>query len=183
MQQDSTDPTGVRGETSGEKAGGRKVNGNSVSAARSRKAAAAIELSLGGADWGEIARILGYPTARLAKVATERTLAKQLTDTDREKLRALASKRLDRLLRAVWSKAIDPEAPEQLAAAGRARELIADHRRLWGLDAPSEVVVTSPSQAELDAWVARVVSQQVPDVPEYDIIEGEIVGDSHSISA
>lgn len=183
QEQDSTHPTGVAGTASGRDGKGGIVNGNSVTRARNRKAAAAIELHLSGATWTDIASILGYPTARAALVATERALERQLHDEDREKLRAKAGQQLNRLLRGVWSKAIDPDNPEQLQAVGKARELLADHRKLWGLDAPTEVIVTSPSEAELDAWVAKVFASQTPDVPQYDVIEGEVVGEPRALPA
>lgn len=170
--QDSDEPSGIRGEISG----GTGANGNSVSRARQRKANAAVSLALAGATWDEIALSLGYPTARVARVATEKALEKQLANPDdRAKLRRLANARLDRLLRSVWSKAIDPEHPDHLIALTKARELVGDHRKLYGLDAPTEVVVHSPTQHELEAWVARVVTSIGPDVHEYDILDAEVV--------
>jgi hypothetical protein len=107
-------------------------------------------------------------------VATEKALEKQLaSEGDREKLRRLANARLERLLRSVWPKAIDPENPDHLLALTKAREVIADHRKLYGLDAPTEVVVHQPTLHELEQWVARVVTATVPAVEEYDILEGE----------
>lgn len=173
MEQDSSDPTGIRGPK-----GGQEVPGNSVSRARARKANAAVQLRLAGATWGEIATSLGYPTARAALVATEKALEKQLLhggEDDRKKMRALANARLERLLRSVWSKAIDPESPDHLIAMTKAREVIADHRKLYGLDAPTEVVVHTPTQTELERWVARVVTSANPDVDELDILDAEII--------
>jgi hypothetical protein len=168
--QDSSEPTGVRGRTSG----GTGATGNSVSRARQRKANSAIALRLAGATWAEIALSLGYPTPRQALVATEKALEKQLdSPKDREKMRNLANARLERLLRGVWPKAIDPESPEHLTAITRARDLIADHRKLFGLDAPTEVVVHNPTQDELEAWATRVIEAINPNVVEYDIIEGD----------
>jgi hypothetical protein len=177
MEQDSNDPTGVPGKTSGGSSGpGSAVPGNSVARARNRKANAAIQLALAGASWDDIALTLGYPTARTARVAVEKALEKQLaSENDREKLRSLANARLNRLLRGVWSKAIDPDNPEHLLAATKARELIADHRKLYGLDAPTEVVVHNPTQNELEAWVAMVVNAGIPQVEQYSVIDGEVI--------
>lgn len=165
--QDSTDPTGVRDYDTGR---------SEAVPARVRKADAAVALRIAAASWEEIAQILGYPTARQALVATERALAKQLAATDsRESMRRMAGARLDRLLRTVWDKAMDPDHPEHLLAATKAREMIADHRRLYGLDAPTEVVVHNPTAREIEAWVASVVTASVPPVIEYDIITGEVL--------
>lgn len=174
QQQDSSDPTGVAGKTSGSTG----ATGNSVARARHRKSNAAIQMRLGGATWNEIALALGYPTARTALVSVEKALERELkSHGDREEMRRLAGARLDRLLRAVWTKAIDEDHPDQLIATTKAREIVADHRRLFGLDAPSEVIVHSPTQAEIEAWVVQVVSAGTPDVPEFDIIEGEVIPD------
>jgi len=123
--------------------------------------------------WDDIAASLGYPTGRTAKVAVERALERQLAnDEDRAKMRRMAAVRLDRLLRSVWPKAINPEHPEHLAAVGKARDLLGDHRKLFGLDAPTEVTVHNPDAAEIEAFVARLVTP-LP-VVEYDIIAGQI---------
>lgn len=167
-QQDSSDPTGV--------AAVKRHNdgGNAAGRARMRKANAALQMRYAGATWAEIATGLGYPTPRAAMVATEKALERELANADdREKMRKLAGARLERLIRAVWPKAIDPDSPDQMVAVGKAREVIADHRKLFGLDAPTEVVVHNPSQAELEAWVARIVAVQQPQVVEYDIIGEE----------
>jgi hypothetical protein len=170
--QDSNEPSGVRGELSG----GRAANGNSVSRARQRKANAVLQLRMAGATWEEVCVSLGYPTPRTAQVAFEKALEKQLAnDLDREKMRKLADARLERLLRSVWPKAIDPDHPDHLIALTKSRELIADHRKLFGLDAPTEVVVHTPTQNELEAWVARVTTMLGPDVPEYDILDVEAI--------
>jgi hypothetical protein len=170
--QDSTDPTGVAvvaGKASKE-----------IARARERKAFAALELKVDGADWSTIAETLGYPTARAALVAVENALERKLSLNDKAKLRELAATRLESLLRSVSSKAKDPTNPEHLAAVGRSREIIADFRRLHGLDAPSEILVSTPTQREIDDLVGLHVSQQLPDVEEYDIVEGEILEDEAS---
>ncbi len=173
-EQDSTDPTGVSGDT----------RANNTIRARQRKSNAAVALRLAGAQWGEIARTLGYPTARAAAVATEKALERELrTPEGREKARALVGARLDRLLRSVWSKAINEESPEHLPAVGKAREIIGDHRKLYGLDAPTEMIVHSPTQSEIEQWVSRVVSVSTEVVEEFDIIDGEVLDSREEIEA
>ncbi len=171
QQQDSHDPTGVAA------AKPHDSHGNSAGRARNRKSNAALQMRYAGATWAEIAMALGYPTPRAAQVATERALERELANADdREKMRRMAGARLERLVRAVWSKAIDPESPDQMVAVGKARELVADHRKLFGLDAPTEVIVHNPTETELAAWVSKVVAEHMPVVEEYDIIAGEIEG-------
>lgn len=168
--QDSTDPTGVA-LVSG------KEN-KTIARARERKAFAALELRLDGADWDTIAEALGYPTARMALVAVEHALNRKLSITDKAKLRELASSRLEALLRSVSTKAKDESSPEHLAAVGKSREIIADWRKLHGVDAPTEILVSTPTQREIDDLVGIHVAQQLPDVEEYDIVDAEIVDEA-----
>ena len=165
-EQDPSDPTGVSG-TSGSK--------NEVTRARQRKSDAALALRTAGSTWDEIASLLGYPSGRHALVSVEGALGRRLNELDREKLRVLASDRLESLLRSTWPKAHNRESPEHLAAVGKAREVVNDYRKLWGLDAPTEVIIATPTQTELDNWVARVVGNNLPAVTEYDVVEGEVI--------
>lgn len=162
IEQNSSDPEGVSGDPASHKA---------LRLARHRKAKSALALKLAGATWGEIAHALGYPTERTALLAVEKALNAELDDTDRDTMRRFAGMRLERLLRAAWSKAIDEDNPEQMIALSKAREVIADHRRLFGLDAPTEVIVHQPTRAELEEWVARMASASGPRVIEEEIID------------
>lgn len=165
--QDSSDPTGVRAEHNTKQ---------SLVRARERKANAALQMRLAGATWNDIAEVIGYPTPRQAVIAVERALEKELsTEQSQAKMRSMAGQRLDRLLRSVWTKALNPESPEHLQAITKARELIAQHAKLYGLDAPTEVVVHNPTAHELEQWVATVVSAKSPPIDEWDIFEGEVV--------
>ena len=160
--QDSSHPTGVVSTN---------PHDSETIRARDRKANAAIQLRLSGATWQEVAEVIGFPTARAALVATERALEKELRNESKDEMRALAGKRLDRLLRAVWAKALNPESPEQMVAVTKAREIISQHTKLFGLDAPTEMVVHSPAQQELEAWVATVVATGKPQLEEADIFD------------
>lgn len=172
MQQDSSDPTGVKA-----------TNDNPSKAlvrARDRKANAALAMKLGGAEWDEIATALGYPTERAALVAVEQSLGKRLNELDRQHLRALAAGRLESLVRSAWRKAHTEDDAEHLNAIKSVRETVNDISRLWGLQAPQEVLITNPTQEHLDQWVARVVSADLPQVEEADIVEADIVEDAAS---
>lgn len=170
QQHDATHPTGVVDDGNG-------TNGG-LTRSRDRKANAALQLRAEGEDWEDIAAIIGYPSGQACRVATERALEKELKDESSKKhMRVMASKRLEALLKSVWHKATDPDSPEHLAAVDRARLLIDRHIKLYGLDAPTELVVNSPTQATLDAWVAKVLSSETPAVPEADIFDIEYTED------
>jgi peptidyl-tRNA hydrolase len=75
----------------------------------------------------------------------------------------------------VWAKAVNPADPEHLLAVTKAREIVDRQAKLYGLDAPTEVIVHNPTATEIEAWVAKVVSVGAPPVPEYDIITGQVL--------
>lgn len=175
--QDSTHPTGVS-------VTGREHT-NAVIVARNRKAAASLQMALAGSNWTEIATAMGYPTPRAARVAVEKALEKELraSDDSIEKMRKMAGQRLERLLRAIWPKAIDPNSPEQLAAVEKARALVDRHARLFGLDAPTEVIVHNPTMTEIERWVAVATAAKNGEVVEqgYDVIAGQVI--DHDVPA
>lgn len=145
---------------------------------RMSRVEAAIALKVAGANYSEIAEVLGYSDVTQARSAVERGLAATASEDDRKTQREIASRRLERLLRSIWSKATDEENPEQLSAARTALAIVDRHIRLNGSDAPSEMVVYAPSAGELDAWVARMAKQLRSGLPEeVDIIDGEVISD------
>jgi hypothetical protein len=146
----------------------------------SRNAAAAVGLKIAGASYQEIADTLGFADAVTAREAVERDLAFRASEADpakREILRATEAGRIDRLLRGVWTKATNPADLEHLSAVRTALRLIDRRIRLYGLDAPTEIVIT-PTMTEIDAWVAQMVGTargvQVTEA-EIIVVPGEVV--------
>lgn len=133
-----------------------------------RKADAATALRLAGATYDEIARTLGYSNGDLARKAVENGLAVAVSDHDKAHLRELTTRRYERLLRGLWTKATDPDSPEHLPAARAAREVIDRMVVLHGIAEPQEVVVHTPATAEIAAWVERVSEVKLPKVIEAD---------------
>lgn len=167
QRQDSTDPTGVSRDA--------PTGSSALARARNRKAASALQMALAGTEWEDIAIVLGYPTARHAKIAVERALEAELHESSREKLRQMAGQRLQRLLRGVWPKAINEDHPDQMLAVLRAQGIISDYVKLYGLAAPTEMVIHSPTTVELERWVSTAVRNKVPQLEEADIFDVEVV--------
>lgn len=143
-----------------------------------QRAQAAVALRLSGAPHSAIAKTLGYASATDARIAIERTLAESAKESrDLPALRQLTSSRLERLLRAVWSHAVDEEDPDQLAYTRTALAIIDRHARLMGIDAPQKMEVYTPDQQKQEEWVRHMMSQVGPKgvAEEADIIEAEIV--------
>lgn len=167
QQQDPTHPTGV--------ATTDPRGGSAVARSRERKAHAALQMRIMSASWDEIAEVLGYPSGHHALVATEKALEKELKSEESQSfLRDLTAKRLDRLLRAVMPKAVDPNDPDQFAAVEASRKVISDFRKLKGLDAPQEYVVSNPTAAEIERWVSTVAAAGTQEVQEADIFDVEV---------
>ncbi len=144
---------------------------------RERKANTVVALRLAGYSWEEIAEVEGYPTGRAALVAFEGALEKEVKTSPEQqaKMRDLAGRRLERMLRAVWTKAIDAANPEQMTAQQRALAVIDRHAKLYGLDAPTQFIVSNPTNDDLHAWVSQVMSQGGPVPDEGDIFDAEII--------
>lgn len=136
----------------------------------------AVAMRIAGANYSEIAKFLGYRSVEDARAAVERSLASSVGEADREKQRFLTARRLERLLRASWHKATDETSPEQLPAIRTALAIIDRHARLYGLDAPTEMVVYTPSRLEIERFVEAVSANLSRELPEEaDIVDGEVL--------
>jgi len=148
-----------------------------------RKADSALELRLAGVRWDEIAETLGYASPQSAKTAVERALQRNLMDRkeDTDDLRRMAASRYDRLLRSVWPKAMDPGTedapnPDHLSAVKTAAEITDRFVKLYGLAAPTEIAIRTPTQQELETWVQEVSGKKpLEEADPFDIVDGEVV--------
>lgn len=109
----------------------------------------AVDMRIAGATWEQIARQLGYASPGAACTDVKRALEASLAEMHQSVavMRHQAELRLERLLQAVWPAAMDgdPKAVEQV------RGIVADLRRLYGLDEPTrhEVVTLGAVEAEI----------------------------------
>jgi hypothetical protein len=143
-----------------------------------RTGQAALALRLAGAGYDEVADALGLADAQKARAVAEEALAARAWGdaVGREKMRGEQAARLERLLRGVWTKATNPDHPEHLVAVRVGRELIDRLVKLYGLDAPAEIVVHNPTQAEIEAWVTEVIGTRTAPLAalEVDVIDAEV---------
>lgn len=141
----------------------------------------AVALRVAGANYSEIARTLGYRNATEARRGVEEALARSVGDEDREQMRFLEGRRIERILRSIFPRATNEDDPEQLAAARVALMLIDRHSKLYGLDAPTQVEVYNPSQIEIQAWLSKTVDHIKSVSPaEADVIEGFVLPEGPS---
>lgn len=143
------------------------------------KAEAAVALLVYGASYTEIKNRLGYSSAYRARVACERALAASVdSEDDRDKMRMLISKRLNRLLSSHMTQAVDPKNPQQLAYSARVLAIIDRQAKLYGADAPTQIQIT-PSDQYIQEFLEMVVpmanadkDQIEADIMDADVIEG-----------
>jgi len=157
------------------------LNGDLETKDRATRQEAAVALRIAGATYADIARTLNYSSVTHARQAVERALASSVGEDDRDQMRFIEGRRLERLLRSLWHKATDEENDEQLAAARTALAVIDRHAKLYGLDAPTVHAVYSPTATEMEQWLSGIAAQVREGQPdEYDIIAGEIESGSYS---
>jgi hypothetical protein len=142
---------------------------------------AALQLRLSGASYADIATTLGMATPRAALSAVTRELSRTSEGLveERDEMRRIESARLDELLVGVMERATNPEDSEHLAAVRTAVTIVDRRIKLYGLDAPAEMVIHTPTQTELDQWVAQMVAVAMPKaaLEEPDILDGEVIED------
>ena len=117
-----------------------------------------------GATWEAAAQVAGFSSGENALRGVRPTDG-TLPEVDRAEVRRLWRERLEALWRQVYRDALDRQ-PGSVTAAVR---VAAAATRLDGLDAPAEVVVHNPTQAEIDDWVARVLQMNAPALEEANI--------------
>jgi hypothetical protein len=139
---------------------------------------AAAALRMDGMAFAEIGATLGL-SATEAKQAVSRylaSLADRMPEEDRAKMRTREDARLDKLLYAVWGKALDEENPEQLHAVKVALAIGERRAKMYGLDAPTEVINHTPTTAEIDQWAQHLTGFAASHgVTEAEVIDGELV--------
>lgn len=149
------------------------------------KAQAAITMKLYGASYTEIARTLHYSSAYRARMAVERALASASDSVeDKEQMRFLINKTLDRLKASVMSKAVNPADPQHLAYNARALAILDRQARLYGVDAPTQIQITQSDQyiqEYLEAVLPHVkddnrqIEANILDMDEEEIDDAEVV--------
>jgi hypothetical protein len=164
MEQDPTDPTGVR-ETS-------KSVQRATTIARNRKAAMAVDLYVEKhKPLDVVAKKCGYPDATAARVAIERYMENELREHPKSisMMRDMAGRRLENVLRSVSKKALNGDSDEHLAAVREYRGLINDWVRIYGLQAPQQVIVSNPTSDMIMEVALRIQQQGAPQLEEGDI--------------
>lgn len=124
-----------------------------------------------GASYAEIADLFHLPSPAAARQAIERALVEAAPDSvgDRSMLIQKQSMTLDMLQRSIMAKALDAKNPDQL---GYINGILRIHDRkaaLFGLNAPSTMLLAAPGDDELQAYIKQLAIASGGDVP----VEGD----------
>lgn len=149
---------------------------------------AAVALRVNGASFSDVAETLGLASARNAMHVVFRELAADYdgAEQDKDNLRREAAAQLDSLIASIMGKATDPNSDDHIPAIRTAVTVIDRKIKLFGLDAPTEISIHTPTQTELDQWVNTMVSHAIPvqALQEPDIIDADVVeGSDDNIDA
>ena len=98
----------------------------------------ALELRKAGVGFQQIADQLGYRHPAGAYEAVRAAL-KRTEQEPADEVRRIALERLDRMLFAIWQRAINPNDPQQLECLDRALKIEVRRAKLLGLDAMDAV--------------------------------------------
>lgn len=143
-----------------------------------KRTLAAVNMRLAGFSYETIASQLEFNTPRMARQTVIAAIAGSASIEDSKTLREIESARLDRLLASVWTRATNPNNPEQLQYNRRASEIIEQHTRLHGLNAPSVLAVINPDAEKFSQVLDELKRATEGDVdPEGDIFELEANAD------
>lgn len=123
---------------------------------------------MSGASWASIAEECGYSSPSNACRAVGRFGA-GLPDIDVDAMRRTAVERGEQLWAQAWQDVVEDK-PGCITAAVR---VLGRQASLLGLDQPSEIIVHTPTHAELERWVTGVLSQQAAATP----IEADVIGE------
>lgn len=161
---------------------GKEIEKGKEVAVPKNRAAAALQLRIDGAGWGDIAKVLEFDTPADARNAVEFALAQETKSTeDIEQIRFLEARRMERILTSLMRRATSPNDPDHLAYARTAMVVIDRHAKLYGADAPQQLNVTyNPVAGQIEQWVATMARQVHGEIQEADILDVEVINDRAS---
>lgn len=133
-----------------------------------RREGKAVALRAAGYTYAEVGHALGMDRSNVAKIV-KRALQREHSDAV-EHLRREEGARLDRLQRSVWTAATAGDVPAVMAVL----RIMERRARLFGLDAPQRLTVTSELDEEIDGLLQQL--RDLPPVPDdSSVVDGEVV--------
>jgi len=144
------------------------------------RASAAVNLLISGANYTDIAKVLAYKNVDDAKRAVWHAIGSiEMDETRRGRERELMARRLTAMISSGWKRANNPNDPDHLAYQRLMLAIMDRQAKLYGLDAPSESIVYTPSQAEINEHVARVRNLVIVEAGD---VEADVLGGDRAAS-
>ena len=145
---------------------------------KTTKGKAAAVMAVSGADFDEIAGVLGFPSARHAELATQRALADSLDSWDKADLKRLFTGRFETLFRGALRRSQTKGYFAREAAASTALKALEAQIKFLGMAAPSEHILHAPAASEIRVLVQQVTQKAIEQMPEeVDVLDAEVISD------
>lgn len=142
------------------------------------RASAAVNLLLSGASYRDITKTLLYRTVEETKRAIWTAIGSiEMDEVRRAREKELMARRLNAMIGSGWKRANNPDDPDHLAYQRLMLAIMDRQAKLYGLDAPSESIVYTPSQAEINEHVARVRNLVVVEAGD---VEADVLEEGHA---
>lgn len=144
------------------------------------RAAAAVQLAVEGAAYTDIARMLDYDSPTAAKNAVWGAIGDvEIDPKEVARKRDLMGRGLGKLLTSCMRRATNPHDPDHAHYVRTVLAIMDRQARLYGLDAPTNLVVHTPTQQQIDDYVAHVRRLQLIEAGdiEADILDAEVIDD------
>jgi hypothetical protein len=139
------------------------------------KARAAGVMLVAGSSPEYIADVLGFTSPTGARNAALSALSEALDSADRGAIKTVLGGRLEALFRTAYARANDKRYPQREAAMDKALKIIEQQMKLFGVAAPTTLMVGAATDAQIAEFVARVAQSRIDALPqEKDVIRGEI---------
>ena len=139
------------------------------------KARAAGVMLVAGSSPEYIAEVVGFASPDGAKKAALKALAESLDRADKDAIVDILGARLEALFRSTFKRSQDPRYSGREVATAQALKIIEAQMKLFGVAAPTTVMVGSATDAQINDFVARVAATRVAALPkEKDVIRGEV---------
>lgn len=145
---------------------------------RRRRPEAAAILLVNGMDIAAIAQMLEYESELACHSDIEKAIASIGLDSwDKNQLRQIMGARLEQAWKIGITNANRRGYPAREAALSNAIRAAERIIKLYGLDAPAEVIVHTATSEQINAWVQGVLAERQAGLPEekHDVISGTVV--------
>jgi hypothetical protein len=149
-----------------------------------KKSTAAAILLVNGMDIPAITQMLEYDSEAACSKDIETAIATIGLDSfDKAQLRQIMGARLEQAWKVGITNASRRGYPAREAALANAIRAAEKIIKLYGLDAPTEMVVHTATTEQINAWIQSMMAERVAQYPqEVDVVQGTVVPASTDVA-